>query len=249
MKRIPIGLQLYSIRDDCKRDLRGTLAAVAQMGYEGVEFHSLYGHTAQDVRKMLDDLRLACCGSHTGLATLHGGALVQTVEIQRALGNNYLVVPSLPEERRNSASAWRETARLFSELAEKLKAHNIRLGYHNHAPDFAAMEGATPFDIFFGNAKPDVFMQLDLGNAMHGGGDPVALLRRYPGRSVTIHLKEYSPDDTAMIGEGGVNWKEVLALCEKQGKTEWYIVEQETYPYPPLECVKRCLDNLHKMGK
>ena len=249
MARIPIGLQLYSVRDDCARDLPGTLAAVAKMGYSGVEFFTFYDYAAKDVRKMLDDLGLVCCGAHVSLQTLLDDDLPRTIEYHQVLGNKYLVVPGLPEERRSSIAAWRETAKLFSTLATKTKKDGMLVGYHNHSAEFQPLEGQTPFDVFFGETSPKVIMQLDLGNGMHGGGDPLACLRRYPGRAVTIHLKEYSPDSMALVGEGGVPWTEVFALCEQQGKTEWYIVEHEHYPYPPLECVRRCLVNLRKMGK
>lgn len=249
MAHIPIGLQLYSVRDDCARDLPGTLAAVARMGYTGVEFYTFNDHKAQDVRTMLDDLGLVCCGAHVGLATLLGDALKRTVEYHQTLGNKYLVVPSLPEERRKSIAAWRETARLFSDLAARVKPHGMLVGYHNHGVEFQQLDGQVPFDVFFGATSPEVIMQLDLGNGMHGGGDMLACLRRYPGRAVTIHLKEYSPDNMALIGDGGVPWNDVFALCEQQGKTEWYIVEHEHYQIPPLACVQRCLENLRAMGK
>jgi len=93
-------------------------------------------------------------------------------------------------------------------------------------------------------------MQLDIGNALHGGGNPVPYIARYPGRAVTVHLKEYSAtNDKALIGEGDVNWPQTFDLCETQGNTLWYIVEQESYAYPPLECVDRCLKYLRAMGK
>ena len=249
MGRIPIGLQLYSVRDDCARDLPGTLAAVAKMGYTGVEFFTFYDHPAKTVRAMLDDLGLVCCGAHVSLQSLLGDALPRTIEYHQTLGNKYLVVPALPEERRATRAAWRQTAQLFSGLAEQAGKHGMLVGYHNHSVEFKEIEGQTPFDVFFGATAPEVIMQLDLGNGMHGGGDMLACLRRYPGRAVTIHLKEYSPDNMALIGEGGVPWQDVFALCEQQGKTEWYIAEHEHYKYPPLECVRRCLDNLRAMGK
>ena len=93
-------------------------------------------------------------------------------------------------------------------------------------------------------------MQLDTGNALHGGADPVPFLERYPGRAVTVHLKEYSKGHRkALIGEGDVCWEDVFRLCETVGGTEWYIVEQESYAHPPLECVDRCLRALKAMGK
>lgn len=249
MGRIPIALQLYSVREDCAKDLPGTLEAVAKMGYEGVEFAGYYGWKAEDLKKLLDNLGLKVAGTHIGLNTLLGDEYERTVEFNRILGNRYLVVPGLPPERRSSKEAWIETAKLMDEMAAKLKEEGMKLGYHNHAVEFQPIDGEIPWDIFFTTAK-EVFMQLDIGNAMHGGADPIPYLRKYPGRSLTIHLKEYSSTNPkALIGEGEVNWKEVFELCETVGGTEWYIVEQESYAYPPLECVERCLKNLKAMGR
>ncbi|MBI3946907.1 MAG: sugar phosphate isomerase/epimerase [Armatimonadetes bacterium] len=113
-----------------------------------------------------------------------------------------------------------------------------------------ALDGEIPWDIFFSSAKPEVVMQLDLGNALHGGGEPVPFLERYPGRARTVHLKDYSKtNDRVLIGEGEVAWQAVFQACERVGGTEYYIVEQESYPYPPMESVDRCLQNLRRMGK
>ncbi len=250
MARIPIALQLYSVRKDCEKDLPGVLAAVARMGYEGVEFAGYYGRSAQELRKMLDDVGLKVAGTHTSLASLLGDELERTVEFNQILGNKYLIVPGLPRERTGSRAAWLETARLFNEIAERLKPYGMLTGYHNHAIEFQPLEGELPWDTFFGNTNPEVVMQLDTGNALHGGANPVPFLERYPGRARTVHLKEYSAtNDKALIGEGDVNWAEVFRLCETIGNTEWYIVEQESYAYPPLECVERCLQALKAMGK
>jgi sugar phosphate isomerase/epimerase len=250
MANIPIGLQLYSVREDCAKDLPGVLTAVAAMGYAGVEFAGYYNYSAPDLRKMLDDRGLTCCGTHTGLNSLLGDELPRTIEFNLTLGNKYLVVPGLPPDRRDSRAAWLKTAELFNELAENVKPHGCLVGYHNHAIEFQPMDGELPWDTFFGNTKPEVIMQLDTGNALHGGADPLPFLRKYPGRAVTVHLKEYSAtNDKALIGEGDVKWQQVFADCESIGATEWYIVEQESYAYPPMECVKRCLEHLRKMGK
>jgi len=250
MASIPIALQLYSVREDCARDLPGTLEAVAKMGYAGVEFAGYYGRSAAELRQRLDDLGLKVAGTHIGLDTLLGDELERTVEFNRTLGNKFLIVPGLAESRRNSRAAWLETARLFNEVAERLKPHGMLTGYHNHYVEFQPMEGELPWDTFFSNTSPEVVMQFDTGNAMHGGADPVPFLERYPGRALTVHLKEYSAtNENALIGEGDVNWNRVFDLCETSGGTQWYIVEQETYAYPPLECVDRCLQKLREMGK
>lgn len=247
---IPVGLQLYSIREDCARDLPRTLEAVAQMGYAGVEFAGYYGYGAKELRGLLDGVGLKCCGTHIGLNTLLGDELPRTVEFNQVLGNEYLIVPGLEEARRSSRAAWLDTAQIFDEIAERLQPFGMRTGYHNHWVEFQPMDGELPWDTFFGNTRHDVIMQLDIGNALHGGGDPIPYIARYPGRAITVHLKEHSAtDSTALIGEGDVPWQRVFDLCESEGKTEWYIVEQESYKYPPLEVVARCLDHLRGMGK
>ena len=251
MAKLPIGLQLYSVREDAKRDLPGVLAAVSKMGYDGVEFAGYYGHSAGDIRRMLDDNGLKCCGTHTGLDTLLGDQLPATIEFNQTIGNRFLIVPWLPEERHNTKEALLATAHLMNEISDKAQPHGMRTGYHNHTFEFHPMpDGELPWDIFFGNTGPEVVMQFDTGNAMHAHAEAPPFLRRYPGRATTVHLKEYSStNDQALIGEGEVDWKTIFDLCENIGGTEWYIVEQESYAYPPLECVDRCLQNLRAMGK
>ncbi len=250
MSRLPIALQLYSVREDCARDLPGTLAAVAAMGYEGVEFAGYHGRTAAELRQLCDAHKLAIVGTHIGLPTLLGDELAATVAFNQAMGNRYLIVPGLPEERRNSRAAWLETARIFDAIAARLAPLGLRTGYHNHHIEFVAMDGELPWDTFFGNTRADVVMQLDTGNMYHGGAEPVGFLARYPGRAQLVHLKEFShTNDKALIGEGDVCWEQVFSLCESSAATEWYIVEQESYAFAPLECVDRCLRNLRRMGK
>lgn len=255
MTRIPIALQLYSVRHDCEKDLPGTLKAVAEMGYEGVDFAGYYGYDAPAIRVLLDDLGLRAAGCHTGIQTLLGDELPKTVAFNHILGNKYLIVPGLPESYRDSRDAWLRTAEVFNEIAAKLKPEGMFTGYHNHHIEFTLLDGALwngelPWDTFFGNTLPEVVMQIDLGNALHGGADPVAFLKRYPGRARTVHLKAYSAtNDSALIGEDDVDWAEVFRICEADPVTEWYIVEQESYPYSPLESVDRCLQALRAMGK
>jgi len=250
MARIPIALQLYSIRKDCQDDLPGTLAAVAKMGYEGVEFAGYYDRSAGELRTMVDDLGLKVAGTHIGVESLLGDEFACTVEFNQAIGNKFLIVPGLSRERTSSGSAWLATAQIFNEIAAKLTPLGMFTGYHNHHTEFAPLDGEAPWDTFFGNTRSEVVMQIDLGNCMHGNADPVPFLKRYPGRALTVHLKEYSrSNERALIGEGDVPWQEVFSICESTGKTEWYIVEQESYAYPPLECVERCLKALREMGK
>ena len=250
MARIPVGLQLYSVREDCKKDLPAVLAAVAKMGYDGVEFAGYHNLSAKELRKLLDGLKLKCCGTHIGIDTLTGDALKATIAYNLELGNPYLIVPWVEEKYRNSRAACENMARLFNGIAEKLAPHKLRTGYHNHDCDSKPIDGCVPLEVFGASSNRDVILQVDTANMLHGGGDPVAYLKKFPGRAGTVHLKEFSKiNDKALIGEGEVKWKEVFAACEGAGKTEWYIVEQESYATPPLECVAQCLKNLRKMGK
>jgi len=248
-QKIPIGLQLYSVRKDCSQDLPGVLQAVAKMGYQGVEFAGYYGRDAKQLRKLLDDNGLKCCGTHTHLNTLADDAFMKTVEFNKTLGNKFLIVPSLPRGNTSSVQALKDTAKLFTKLAAKARPLDMRVGYHAHGGDFRDIEGQTPWDILFGNAGKDVVMQLDTGNCLGGGGDPVAVLKKYPGQTATIHLKEHGGPRNAVLGDGDVKWNEIFELCETIGGTEWYIVEQERYNGSPLDTVKACIDNLRKMGK
>lgn len=248
--RTQIGLQLYSVRDDCARDLEGTIQAVGRMGYEGVEFAGYYGRTAEELRRMLDRAGLKCCGTHIGLDSLMGDELAKTIAFNKTLGNRFLVVPGLPAERTASPAAWRETARLFSEIAGKLRPHGMYVGYHNHTAEFQPLDGELPWDIFFGTSSKRVVMQFDTGNAMVGGAEAAPFIARYPGRALTVHIKDHSAtNDKALLGEGDVPFGTLLPLLRKTGGTQWFIVEQESYAYPPLECVEKCLANLRRLLK
>ena len=250
MGQIPIALQLYSIREDCARDLEGSIKAVADMGYEGVEFAGYYERGADELKRLCDAHGLQIVGTHIGLDTLLGDAFEETVTFNKTLDNRYLIVPGLAAERRDSRAAWMATAKIFNEIATRLAAYDMQTGYHNHHIEFQEMDGELPWDTFFGHTQKDVVMQLDTGNMYNGGAEPVSFLEKYPGRAQLVHLKEHSStNDQALIGEGEVDWSRVFEVCEKSGATEWYIVEQESYAFTPLECVDRCLQNLKKMGK
>ena len=249
-RKIPIGLQLYSVRNECEKDLPGTVAAVAKMGYKAVEFAGYYGRDAETLRKLLDDSGLKCCGTHIGLETLLGDNLPKTIEFNQTLGNKFLIVPGLAEKYHSSRKAWQDTADLFNELADKVKPHGMRVGYHNHTIEFQPMEGELPWDTFFGRTKPAVVMQFDTGNAMQGGGDATVYLAKYPGRAATVHIKPFSKaKPNALMGDDELPWPKIFSLCETKGGTEWYIVEYESDAYPPLVSVEKTLQVLKKWGK
>ncbi|OHB61843.1 MAG: xylose isomerase [Planctomycetes bacterium RBG_13_60_9] len=247
-RALPVGLQLYSVRSECAKDLPGTIAKVARMGYQGVEFAGYYDYKAADLRKMLDDNGLLCCGTHTAMDTLSDENLAATIDFNKTLGNKFLIVPWLQPEGDNPKATWLKYADRFNVLAEKVKLFGMYVGYHAHAHDFHPLDGELPWDILFGNTRKDVVMQIDTGNASDGGGDPIAALKRYPGRSLTVHIKEYSrTNKNAILGEGDIPWAEVFRICETTGGTQWYIIEEEKDVYPPLVAVEKCLANYRKL--
>ncbi|HNQ89751.1 MAG TPA: sugar phosphate isomerase/epimerase [Verrucomicrobiota bacterium] len=249
-KKIPVGLQLYSVREDCAKDLVKTVTAVARMGYRGVEFAGYHGRDAKTLRRLLDDVGVVCCGTHIGLDTLLGDNLPQTIEFNQTLGNRFLIVPGLDAKHTSSRQAWLNTARLFNEIAEKVKPHGMRVGYHNHTTEFHPLDGELPWDTFFGNTRKDVVMQFDTGNAMHGGGDATVYLKRYPGRAATVHIKPFSKSKpNALLGDDELPWPDIFRLCETIGNTEWYIVEYESDAYPPLISVEKTLEVMRRWGK
>lgn len=251
-QRIPVGLQLFSVRHELDKDVRGTLEAVAEMGYEGVEFAGPVKHSAEELRALLDEFGLVCCGWHTPFSLVQDDRLEETIEFNKVLGNRFIIIPGIPEELRKSRADWLKLADFFNNLSAKLADHGMVTGYHNHHVEFVPLDGEQPWDTFFQNTNKEVVMQLDLGNAMLGGADVISILEKYPGRATTIHLKPYSkeagkenPHDgfRPLIGEDDVPWHDVFRLCESGG-TEWYIIEYESDAFPPLEAVKRCLQGL-----
>ena len=242
---IPFGLQLYSIRHTCQADAGRNFPAVAaelaRMGYQGLEFAGYHGWSAADLRRILDDNSLACCGAHVGIDSLLGDELQKSVEFHRALGNRLLIVPGLGEQYRDSIDAWKRTAEVFNDIAERLRLHDMYTGYHNHMTEFAPMDGEFPWEVFFSRTSDDVVMQIDVGNAIAGGGDPLAMIERFPGRARTIHLKEFGGAPDAVIGQGEVDWKKLLELAAQRGGAEWYIVEHEREPGRAMADVDKCL--------
>jgi sugar phosphate isomerase/epimerase len=244
-RKIPVGLQLYSIREQCQKDLPGMLKAVSRIGYKGVEFAGYYGRTAKELRQMLDDNGLVCCGTHTPYESVKPEKLAETIEFNQTLGNKFLIVPWMEGK---SKEDWLAKAKEFNEINAKVRKDKMFVGYHAHAHDFHQFDGVSAWDLFFGTTKARVVMQLDTSNCRDGGADPVEVLHKYPGRALTIHLKSSGGGAEAVIGEDKVNWNEVFAFCETKGRTQWYIVEHESSK-DPLEAVKRSFEALKKMNK
>ena len=244
-KKIPVGLELYSVRNECKADFHGTVEQVAKIGYKGVEFAGYWGLSAKEVRKMIDDHGLVTCGTHTQFTGLQPDKIDATIEFNQIIGNKFIICPYMTGTTR---AEWLAHAKMFNALADKLAPLGLFTGYHAHKHDFELIEGQSAWDIFFGGTKREVIMQLDTSNCRDGGADPVAVLNKYPGRTRTIHIKANGGGPEAVIGEDKINWPAVFEFCESKGGTQWYVVEHETSK-TPIATVRRTYEVLKQMGK
>ena len=248
-RKIQVGVQLYSVRELCKKDLPGTLKAIKEMGYAGVEFAGYYGKNAAEIKQLLDDNGLVMCGTHTGVDTIRPQNLAKTIEFNLVTGNRYLMVPGMNAK---DAQGWIDFAKLFSDAAVTAKAAGMYVGYHNHQHEFKdKFDGKCKWEIFYTYASPLVCQQMDVGHVVSAGEDPVAWLKRFPNRSRTLHAKEIYPGPGILgqvpEGKQGVKWDEVFAAAEAD-VTEWYIVESEADPNT-LEKIRGCIDFLKSKGR
>jgi sugar phosphate isomerase/epimerase len=247
-RKIPVAVQLYTLREKLEKEFMQTLEAIGKIGYDGVEFWKFFGHTAKDIRQCMDDNGLLPAGAHTDIETVMGEQLKHTIDFHQILGNRILIVPWLPENMRDSKESWLKTADLFNELVDKLAPEGMRIGYHNHDMEFEPIEGELPWDIFARATRPEVILQFDTGNAADKNSDAVSFLKKYPGRSVTIHLKEHSKSNpNALIGEGDIPFKEIIQVCRDIGGTEWFILEEEKDAYAPLDGAEKSYQNFIKI--
>jgi sugar phosphate isomerase/epimerase len=245
---IPVGLELYSVRDALKQDLNGTVRAVAAMGYQCVEFYAPYFDWTEtqtkDLRKLLDELNLRCYSTHNDSSYLDPDKISRARDLNLILGSKYLVMASSHEKA--GLDGWKTVADSLNSAAEKLETFGLKAGYHNHQAEFTPVDGVRPIEILAKNTKPSVMLQLDVGTCIEAGSDPVAWIRANPGRIRSLHLKEWSPEPgkgySALFGEGVAKWKDIFAVAESVGGVEYYLIEQEGSRFPELETAKKCLE-------
>lgn len=249
---IPIGLELYSVREELKKDLMGTVRGVAKMGYEDVEFYAPYFEwtpaNAKDVRKLLDDLNIRCLSTHNSFTYFTAENLARAIELNQILGSKYIVMAS--SGKVDNLDGWKAVADVLNKAAEKLKPTGLQAGYHNHLTEFVPIGGKRPMEVLAANTGKDVMLQLDIGPCVEAGSDPVAWINANPGRIRSMHCKDWSPDPgkgyKVLFGEGVVPWKKVFQAAEKNGGIEFYLIEQEGSAYPPMETAERCLTAFRK---
>jgi sugar phosphate isomerase/epimerase len=249
-RTIPIGFQLYSVRGEFERNVPETLKTLGQIGYKAVEFWGYAGtqnvyqkYSAPDLRKLLDDSGLKCCGMHLDLKALAEENLHRTIETNQVLGSEYLNVAAA-KEKMGSEKSIGELADLLNQRAVECRAHKMTVGYHAHPFDFERIDGRFAWEILFSRANPEVNMQMDVGNCLGGKGDPIAMLKKFPGRTKTIHIKEH--EDKTFDSEF---YKEIFHLCETSSGSKWYIVEMGGAGGNGFDVPRQVLQKLHRLGK
>lgn len=253
--RIPIAVQLYSIRNHCAENFDAALEKVAAMGFEGVEFAGYYGYAAKpaELRDRLKALKLKAAGTHVRMDALRGDALKATIDFHQTIGCKFLVVPM-------DAAMWDpEKSKVFAEelnkAAETLKPLGMACGYHNHQNEFKKDGDTTFWDLLATRTSKDVILQQDCGWTMTAGQDPVVYIKKYPGRTKTVHfkptVKQGETGKKPIIGQDSLDWKAIYAACQSDGGTEWIVVEQEYYPdgKTPMECTADSLAGLKALLK
>ncbi len=242
---IPVGLELYSVRGALKKDLPGTLQAVAKMGYECVEFFAPYYEWTTDyakqVRKQLDDLGLKCYSTHNGKTSFTSTGLGKAIDLNKVLGTRYIVLAS--PGKVSTIQDWKQVAELLNQANQTMQAQGLHAGYHNHDLEWKPVDGARPMEILARNTDKSIMLQLDVGTCLETGNDPVAWIRTNPGRIRSLHLKDWSPAKgyRVLFGQGIAPWKKIFDAAESVGGVEYYLIEQEGSDYPEDETAERCL--------
>lgn len=229
-----IGVQLWSVKDEIKQDFQGTLARIAKLGFQGVEFAGEFGPYKENpagLKAFLDKNGLQCAGAHVQFDQLAEARFEATTAFYRTLGCANLVIPM--DARGASVEGSAAMSKELSALSARLAPKGMRIGYHNHAQEMLGDVGSTPWDVIARNTPKESIMQQDVGWTTHAGKDPVAYVYKYPGRTVSTHYKaKFAPgtSGTPIIGQDRTDWAGLTRALREAGGTDWIIVEQEEYP-------------------
>jgi sugar phosphate isomerase/epimerase len=258
-KKYPIGLELYSVRNELARDLPNTLRAVAKMGYEVAEFYAPYFDWtipyAKDVRSLMDDLGLRCHSTHNHMVSFTpGDGMAKAIELSQILGVRYLILASALRETATIEN-WKTLCGQLTTAVEQLKPHGLTAGFHNHQTEWKPLDGGQRvLDVIAANTPAEFALQFDVGTCMEAGADPIAWIKANPGRIKSLHLKDWAPgkEDAqkgykVLFGEGVSPWAEIISAAESVGGVEFYLMEQEGSRYPEFETTQRCLETWKKL--
>ena len=250
MRRDQISLQLYTVREHTARDMVGTLRRLAEMGYTAVEFAGYGGLSPEDLRPVLDELGLRASGAHVPLDSWEADP-ERVIADMNTLGSAHAVVPIAPPERRRDAAGVGQLAEGFNRWGELCRSAGLTFSYHNHAFEFAPLDGETMWDVLIRETDPDlVHLEIDLYWVRYGGADPEALLRDLADRISLVHLKDMADDERRSdlpVGEGTMPWQSLLRAADAAG-VEWFVAEQDN-PRDALEDVQSSLRYMQEMSE
>ncbi|MCL2378233.1 MAG: sugar phosphate isomerase/epimerase [Defluviitaleaceae bacterium] len=243
---VPLAVQLFTVADMLEKDLRGTLKQVKAAGYDAVEFFGGLKYAAQDVYYAIKEAGLQIAGWHTPWEYLSPEFIHSTITYNKVLGNQFIIVPWRPDEVLATRESCLRFARELTWVSDVLAMYGMVTGYHNHTAEFrpTADTGELPWDIIAQNTPSTVIMQNDIGNGMYGGGDMMGLLKKYPGRAGTVHIKPFSPtragtffDDPECV----IDWNRYFEICRAEAGVRWYIIEymdNERFPEDPMGALR-----------
>ena len=251
---IPVGIEMYSVRDALGKDPQGTVRAIAGMGYQGLEFYAPYFQwttsQAKETKKLLDDLGIRCFSTHNDAAYLNKENIQKAADLNSILGSKYVVMAS--SQPKLGVDGWKEIAAALNLAADNLQTSGLKTGYHNHQLEFTPVNGIRPMELLAKNTKPSVMLQLDVGTCLEAGSDPVAWIRANPGRVRSLHCKDWSPQAdkgySVLFGEGVADWKAIFTAAQTVGGAEYYLIEQEGSRFSELETAKKCLEAYRAKG-
>ena len=247
MKKYPISVQLYSVRDYAKDDFVGVLKKIAAMGYVGVEPAGLHGMAPAAVRKVLDDLGLKVSSLHGSLPTPEN--VSEIVDQAGALGSN-LHISGFGPDQMATLDTTLKSAEAFQRAADLLKPHGVRFGFHNHWWEFdKKFDGPTPYEVLLANA-PDAFSELDTYWCAVAGDDPVRILKTYGKRVPVLHIKDGSTDrndNMTAVGDGKMDWKSIIGAAD-ENVNQWLIVELDRCSTDMMEAVAKSCKYLASAG-
>jgi len=221
----PIAIQLYTVRDLCAQDFKGTIKRIADIGYRGIEIGGTGGMTTKELRAFTDDLGIAICCGHGGLPTPE--TVDQIVDDCNVLGAKFVVSGVGPGDV-NTMDGVKATAGKFQTSAELLKPSGLKFVFHNHWWEFLKVDGKVPYEIIL-DLAPDAFSELDVYWCAFGGDDPAKVLKEHGKRVPLLHVKDGPltgdpPDPHTAVGKGKVDMPAVFSAADPN-VAEWAIVE------------------------
>lgn len=252
MRRVPIAIQVYSVRQEAEADFAGTMKKIKEMGYDGVELAGLYGKSVQEIRSCLTEVGLTAISAHVPYEEFVKNP-EKTAASYAEIGCRYVAIPWLSEERRYGKSKYEETLAAIPRIAEACRKQGMQLLYHNHDFEFQkAADGRYHLDLLYGAiAAADLATELDTCWVKVGGEDPAAYLDHYRNRCPLVHIKDFQIRDDKVelvaLGEGEQKLEELVKSAVRNG-AQWLVIEQDDHPYgTPMGNMEKSLACLKKL--